>query len=61
MNKKHCLNNHGNIGTSESAKYPKLSRRHEDFTHMLINEVHVRLIHAGAFSTNKGRILDPSR
>ena len=36
---------------SESAKYPKLLPRHEHFTHMLISEVHVCLIHAGVAHT----------
>ena len=36
---------------SESVKHPKLLPRHENFTHMLINEVHVHLIHAGVAHT----------
>ena len=46
-----CHGRYLNAIMSESAKYPKLLPRHEHFTHMLINEVHVRLIHAGVAHT----------
>ena len=40
-----------NAMMTESAKYPKLLPRHDHFTHLLINEVHVHLIHAGVAHT----------
>ena len=47
-----CHGRYLNAIMTESAKYPKLLPRHEHFTHMLINEVHVRLIHAGVAHTS---------
>ena len=40
-----------NATITESAKYPKLLPRYEHFTHLLITEVHVRLIHVGVAHT----------
>ena len=46
-----CHGRYLNTTISKSAKYPKLLPRHEHFTHLLITEVHVRLIHAGVAHT----------
>ena len=46
-----CHGRYLNAIMSESAKYPKLLPRHEHFAHMLINEVHVCLIHSGMAHT----------
>ena len=40
-----------NATITESPKYPKLLPRHEHFTHLLITEVHVRLLHVGVAHT----------
>ena len=36
---------------TEEAKYPKLLPRREHFTHLVIQEVHNRLVHSGASHT----------
>ena len=46
-----CHGRYLNAMMSESAKCPKLLPRHKHFTHMLINEVHVHIIHAGMTHT----------
>ena len=40
-----CYGRFLNVEIIESSKYPKLLPRHEKFTHLLIMEVHERLIH----------------
>ena len=54
MDKFEVLTCHGrflNADLDEEAKYPKLLPRGEIFTHLLIQEIHQRLIHAGVAHT----------
>ena len=46
-----CQGRFSNVDIDEETKRPKLLPRHEPFTHLLIQEIHQRLIHAGVAQT----------
>jgi len=46
-----CQGRFSNVDIDEETKRPKLLPRHETFTHLLIQEIHQRLIHAGVAQT----------
>ena len=46
-----CHGRYSHAELSEEVKYPKLLPRHEYFTHLVIQEIHRRLIHVGVSHT----------